>query len=773
MDWTGATNTPTLAGSQPLFIYGNMTLISAMNWTKGANVLFEATSTGKTVTTFNKTATSTIMFNGIGGGWTLQDDLSAVSVLINNGSFDSNGKTITASDSIVSSYSTARSITLGASAITFGSNWTFTDTTGLTWDAGTSTITMTGATSTFAGGGLTYNNVTLQGSTTITGANTFATLTLTADKTTTFPAGATQTVTTPVFSGTNGHLVTMRSSSAGTAATISKAAGTVKSKYCSIQDITATGGATWIWTLVASGTATAMVSPTATAAVIRAIHTGIANTKGAAFVFSDKWHYLDGTKFWQYDGTTFAEIVGRVPTVTLDRTPTGGGTVNEDYNYISDSFKDSFSGTVGDTVYTVSQIALTSVDHVWVAGTLMTVDVDYTVDLVNGQVTFGVSPGTGTNNVVTQSTKTGLMDDTMIKKCKYWELFGGQNDTRIFLTGNPNNPATVYWCNVADPTYWPESNYNMVGSDSDFAKGLKFQYDQLILLKQRSVYRIEYNITDAGVVSFPSYPLNSYIGCDCPETIQLIDNMIVFNNSVKGPQIITRTDARTEKNVMPIGGLINGNVDRPGLLSATTANLQAATSFDDGQHYIICVDDEAWAWDYKNSPYGGNESALIWWPWLNINANCWLEKAGDFYFGDRDVGLVYKMTDTKNDDGTAINGVWRSKLNDFGMREWWKSILYVYFATNVRNYGNITVKIIDDYGDTVYTETVTSASFSWDTFDWDTFTWAVAKFDPVFRLKPKVKKSKYFQVEFSNDELNEELSILDVKFYWTRDRLVK
>jgi hypothetical protein len=512
------------------------------------------------------------------------------------------------------------------------------------------------------------------------------------------------------------------------------------------------------------------------------ISDALALTKGAAFTFGDKWHYIDGTTFWQYDGTTLAAITGYVPTVTTGRAPSGGGVANEEYNYISDSFKDSFSGTVGDTIYTASQVDLASVDYVWVAGVLQTEDVDYTVDLTSGQVTFGVAPGSGTDNVIIQSTKTGLMDSTIIIENKYWELFGGQNDTRIFLTGNPDYPATVYWCEVDNISYWPESNYNMIGSDADFNQGLKFQYDQLVLLKKRSIYRIEYNITDAGVVSFPSYPLNMGIGCDCPYSVQLIDNMVVFLNSERGVHILTRTDIRTEKNVASLSSLINGTADRPGLLSASTADLQAATSHDDGTHYILCVDDDAWAWDYKTKPYTSEtgDSDLIWWPWTNIPANCWMLKEGHSYFGVRDTGYVYKMDDIKydriiddEDASIPINGVWRSKLFDFGMREWWKSIIYVYFSTNVTNAGNITVKIIDDYGDTVYTETYTSTSFNWSTFDWSTLTWAVARFDPVFRLKPKVKKSKYFQVEFSNNIEGEELSILDVRIYWSADRLIK
>lgn len=511
------------------------------------------------------------------------------------------------------------------------------------------------------------------------------------------------------------------------------------------------------------------------------IYSGLADSKGVAFVFGDKWYYIDGTNYIQYDGTTVSAVTGYVPTITLGRDPSaGGGTANEKLNYISNSWKDSFSSTAATPTFNLSYSGLSATTVlVEVEGTALTEGTHFTVDRTNGIVDFSSGtapygiPESGTDNVVIQAEKTGLMDSTKIKKNKYAEIFGGQNDTRIFITGNSNAPSTVYWCDIEDPTYWPEDNYNAVGSDSDFNKGLKFQYDQLILLKERSLYRIEYNITDAGVVSFPSYPLNSGIGCDCPDSIQLIDNMIVFLNISKGIYIITRTDVRTEKNVMPISILINGVPNRPGLLDETKANLQLATSFDDFTHYIICVDNKCWAWDYKRSPYSGNENNIIWYYWENINANCWLMYDNVFYYGDRDTGLVYKFTDIKNDNGTAINGVWRSKLFHFGFSEWQKTISYVFFRTAVVNQGNISIKLINDYGETLYTKTITSSSFNWDTFNWDTFNWDVNKFDPVFRLKPKIKKVSYFQIEFSNNTLNEDLSILDLKVYFSLNRKVK
>jgi hypothetical protein len=81
----------------------------------------------------------------------------------------------------------------------------------------------------------------------ISGANTFGELGNTVQPTTvTLTSGLTQTVTTLSLQGTAGNLVTLNASTAGTAATLSKASGTVDVSYLSIKDNTPTGGARWV-----------------------------------------------------------------------------------------------------------------------------------------------------------------------------------------------------------------------------------------------------------------------------------------------------------------------------------------------------------------------------------------------------------------------------------------------------------------------------------------------------------------------------------------------
>jgi hypothetical protein len=135
-----------------------------------------------------------------------------------------------------------------------GSQWTCTTATGLTVSGLGATLTMTNASAkTFAGGSANWGAITLDqgdaGQLTISGSNTFANISnsynATAATSIRFTSGTTQTVLDFTAAGTSGKVLTIDSTTPGTAATLSKATGTVSVDYLSIQDSTATGGATW------------------------------------------------------------------------------------------------------------------------------------------------------------------------------------------------------------------------------------------------------------------------------------------------------------------------------------------------------------------------------------------------------------------------------------------------------------------------------------------------------------------------------------------------
>jgi hypothetical protein len=254
VDFTGFAGT---LSNNARSLYDHLTLGAGMTVTDGANV-----------TTFASTASTpaTVIITSNGVTFNAPVALSAASKTVqmadalNTGargitlttscSFDTQGFALTTA-SLASSETGTRTITLGASTVTISGSGTALDLTGAatTVSPGTATILMTSASAkviTCAAKTMPIIRQAGAGELTIThtGASvadlqnsnaTASTIKLTA--------GQTLTATDLTLAGTVGNVVSLESTSAGSAAPISKASGTVSLAYVSLKDSTATGGA--------------------------------------------------------------------------------------------------------------------------------------------------------------------------------------------------------------------------------------------------------------------------------------------------------------------------------------------------------------------------------------------------------------------------------------------------------------------------------------------------------------------------------------------------
>jgi fibronectin-binding autotransporter adhesin len=240
-------------------ITGNFTLSSTCAFPSSITnaMTFGGTSGTQQITTAGVSMDLPIIFNGVGGTFQLQDNLTMAAsrtVTLTNGTLALNDK-ILATDTFSTSNSNTRVISFGTTGkITVrgtGSAFDASTSTGLT-TSGTGTISMTNAAAkTFAGGGASYPTLSNDGAgaLTLTGANAFVDLTNGASgipSTITLPASTTTTVSGLHIGGSSGGgQVTLNSSVPGTPATLSKSSGLVDLSYCTVTDIAAGGGASF------------------------------------------------------------------------------------------------------------------------------------------------------------------------------------------------------------------------------------------------------------------------------------------------------------------------------------------------------------------------------------------------------------------------------------------------------------------------------------------------------------------------------------------------
>lgn len=232
--------------------YGNFKLGSGVALSGNTGSTFSGRNT-QTITSAGKTFSCPITVDSYGGSVELVDALNigANTLTVTNGTFDTKNYNVTAG-SFSSVNSNVRTINLGSSTITLNQaqGWTFTTSTNATLNSGTSQINSTATNPGFAGGGLTYYNVSMTstsvGQSDITGANTFNNLTITAPASAgltqcTFAANQTVNGTLTCAGATAVRRIFVRSDTLGTTRTLT--VNSLSAQDCDFRDITIAGTA--------------------------------------------------------------------------------------------------------------------------------------------------------------------------------------------------------------------------------------------------------------------------------------------------------------------------------------------------------------------------------------------------------------------------------------------------------------------------------------------------------------------------------------------------
>jgi hypothetical protein len=190
-------------------------------------------------------------------------------------------------------------------------------------------------------------------------------------------------------------------------------------------------------------------------------------------------------------------------------------------------------------------------------------------------------------------------------------LYGG---TRLFIGGNLNQSdgALMMWSDLNNPLYWPEYNYAYVGTPSKRISAFGRQGETLVILKEKELHQIPYvasvevtveqlqaqSVIDLASqsVTFPIYQIHGYIGCDCPNTVQLCRNRLVWANSDGKVYALITENQFNERAVFEVGEMIEPRLKQEYFL-------HAAYSIDWEDHYILICKSNIYVMDYNSYGY--------------------------------------------------------------------------------------------------------------------------------------------------------------------------
>ena len=504
------------------------------------------------------------------------------------------------------------------------------------------------------------------------------------------------------------------------------------------------------------------------------IASGLPESEGLWFNFNRILYYLNGA-YYQYNGT-WSTVTPYAPEIVINRKPDGSySDPIENYNRVGNAFKNTFHGDGTSKTYVLTDKNL---DNITPKAEVDNVETNaFTWDKVNGTVTFTNAPAVGTNNVVITAYKTEQEYIDTILHNKYSASYGGNLNSRIFLAGGGN--STIYYSEVFDATYFPESNYHIIGNSNDDVTGFGEQYDILLVFKPTEIYSLDYYVGDEGTGEFTCKQVNPTIGCDCPHTIQLVNNQLVWLSTIDGVCTLVSTNIEDERNVRPLSRNINGGHIRLGLLQEH--DLEKARSVDWDGKYFLSVNGICYVWDYLMSPYlntgkiDQDAKRLSWFFFTNWSVDQYLKVKTELYMVSG--SYINTTQEAFNDFGLSIDAKYHCPLYQFNAVPWLKTVKNIYVQCREDHDSTINMHYVtedDQEGEAEPEPIKTYASVRlWNNFDWDTFQWDIYGLGRTHRRKCNLKKIQMATVVFTNNEVNEDMSITHVAFQYAVIKNVK
>lgn len=361
--------------------------------------------------------------------------------------------------------------------------------------------------------------------------------------------------------------------------------------------------------------------------------------KSQTFVYND-YLYLKQKGQYKQIGTYSNAVNRYVPTTTIGRKPSGGGTVYEDANILTTKRINTFVGDGTSKEYhldspNVAVYPLTF--RVTVNGQIWDSS-KYTVDTSKGIVTFTEAPpepSTHGQDNVSITFDAGDDNSGKILGCELVQVF----DNRVFFSGNPDYPNMVWHSSLDNPGYVSDLDYYQEGRDEAPVRGMVAGNNALWVFREPSDEQttVFYHVPTLDANYGKIYPAShSSISTGCVgKAINFNDDIVFF--SERGMEGISG-DITSEQ----VLGHRSSMVDRK--LTAEEKYKDMLLAEWEG-YLLVFIGTKVYLADSRGIFNNENHFEYEWFYWdLGIEVTCTAVHDGVLYLGDN-AGNVWELTE--------------------------------------------------------------------------------------------------------------------------------
>lgn len=385
----------------------------------------------------------------------------------------------------------------------------------------------------------------------------------------------------------------------------------------------------------------------------------------------------------------------------------------------------------------------------------------------------------GGGNITIEYIVTGSERDT-IDGCSIYALYGGSNDTRVFVCGNEKYRARDFASGLYDASYFSDLMYTDVGGDESAIVGYHKLYGSLVIVKDgkgtdaaqylrtfslaedengnaRAVFEVR-----QGSGEHPAISASSFKNADGLPVYLGIDGVL----ALKG------TSVEGQNNTVCISETINGRLKKENSPeNAVGAQCDGKYYLFFGNHAYVCVPESGYEWFWFDSL---------------PDVRCALVRGRTLYMGSCD-GKIYRFMaeDEKEayydnvaydgglEDARAIEAVWEIAPSTLGDYSSYKTIrsCYVTCVPHKKSSVRVFYNTNEDFLDPVMNENIDL--FSFEAVDFERFTFKTISAPFVFSTSMKAKNVYVFGLRLVNDAPGEPFGVLAVSIKYRRGKYVK
>ena len=436
--------------------------------------------------------------------------------------------------------------------------------------------------------------------------------------------------------------------------------------------------------------------------------------RSTGIYFSDYLTIFDGKRAIIYGNTEngykaeYIDEIGYIPTTSVGRDSSGGGTDYEKVNlmspyrintFLTEMVETTINGELQNNPQTVFKLDDTNIDSVELVeiltenGNWEVLKSDkYQVDTSTGQVTLSEAPGDspvlGRDNVSIKYKKSILENTNKINKCDIATLFGYDgNNNRIFVAGNREFPNYDFFCEQDDPTYWPDENFTKIGTEPIVSYSRLTDGSLSIHKKQSDTDCTVYYRTSNMLNNLEVFPLKDGVKnvgciskyCNC----NLINDPLFLSDQ----GVFSCIGNNGEKYAQQRSYYVNGK-----LIKEKNLEDAVATSFL-GKYYLA-INNHVYVADSRYLSYPRNAKTeqyqYEWWYWDNIPVRVFFTWNNELYFGTSN-GNICKFNNRYIDNNKEIKSYWETPFLELNNTQAAKTIKDITLILNPNVSSDITL----------------------------------------------------------------------------------